>query len=156
MALAILLALLALPFVEIAVFIRVGEWIGIWPTIGLTLLSSAVGLQLMRYQGLLTLAKAREAAMRNEPPVEAMLDGLSILLGGFLLIVPGFVTDLVGLLLFIPAVRRRVSGLLWRGLGANERRRRGGAAVIETEYEILDETKVGDSDRPRLEKDKGR
>ncbi len=146
MAPFILLAILALPFVEIAVFIRVGEWIGIWPTIGLTILSSIVGLQLMRYQGLVTLARAREATRRNEPPLEELLDGLCILLAGLLLMIPGFVTDVLGLLLFLPPVRRIVRERLWRGLGERERRR--GGSVIETSYEIVEEErKEGDAPR---------
>jgi UPF0716 protein FxsA len=132
----ILLGFLALPFVEIAVFIRVGEHIGVWPVIGLTVLSTMVGLSLMRHQGLATLARARQAAERNEPPVDEMLDGLCILLAGLCLMVPGFVTDIFGLLLFVPWVRRHVRRWVWRGL---ERQGRHPGTVIETEYVVVEE-----------------
>ena len=150
----VLLVLLALPFVEIAVFIKVGGWIGVWPTILLTLLSSFVGLQLMRHQGLATLVRARAAVQRNEPPIGELLDGLSILLAGFLLIVPGFVTDVLGLLLFVPWIRRVVRSYLWRGLGAEERWRRG--RVIETDYRIVREDEERDPKPPKIERDRER
>ncbi len=148
MAPLILLTLLALPFVEIAVFIRVGELIGVVPTVALTLLSTTCGIALMRHQGLATLARARETAARNQPPVEEMLDGLCILLAGALLIVPGFVTDAFGLLLFLPPVRRLVRQRLWRGL---ERRGPpggppGGSTVIETDYVVIKEDGKPDFD----------
>lgn len=144
----VILAILALPFVEIAVFIRVGEWLGVWPTIGLTLLSTIVGINLMRMQGLITIARAREAIARNEPPVDEMLDGLCILLAGALLIVPGFVTDVLGLLLFIPWVRHQFRTNIWRTFETQDRRWRG--TVIETDFVVIDEdTKKNlDDDKP--------
>ncbi|HUC63432.1 MAG TPA: FxsA family protein [Alphaproteobacteria bacterium] len=155
MAPLILLAFLTLPFIEIAVFIRVGAAIGVLPTVALTLLSTAAGIALMRHQGLATLARARASAERNEPPVDEMLDGLCILLAGLLLIVPGFVTDALGLLLFIPAVRRRVRMRLWRGLEGRGGGRGpgGGGTVIETDYVVIKEDrKPGDAPHgpPRL------
>lgn len=137
MAPLILLALLVLPFVEIAVFIRIGALIGVWPTIALMLLSTFVGAFLMRYQGLATLVRARQTIERNESPVDEMLDGLCILLAGAFLIVPGFVTDALGLLLFVPWGRRYVRRWVWRGFESKERRRRG--ATIETDYVVIEE-----------------
>jgi UPF0716 protein FxsA len=139
MAPLILLVVLGMPFVEIAVFIRVGEAIGVLPTVALTLLSTSAGIALMRHQGLATLARARAMAERNEPPVEELLDGLCILLAGALLIVPGFVTDALGLFLFIPGVRRHVRLRLWRGLEGRRGGPRGGTTVIETDYVVLKE-----------------
>jgi UPF0716 protein FxsA len=133
----ILLAVLALPFVEIAVFIQVGEQIGIWPTIGLTILSTVIGIALMRRHGLAMLARAREVARRGEAPVDEMVDGLCILLAGALLIVPGFVTDALGLLLFIPWVRRHVRRRVWRAFERQGRVRR--ATVIDADYAVVEE-----------------
>ena len=137
MAALIALAILALPLVEIAVFIQVGEWIGVWPTIGLTVLSTVVGSTLLRHQGLATIARANQMAERGEPPVDEILDGLCILLAAALLIVPGFVTDALGLLLFIPWVRRHVRRLVWRTFAT--RGRGGRSAVIEAEYVVIKE-----------------
>lgn len=158
MAPLILFVVLVLPIVEIAVFIRIGALIGVGPTIALTLLSAFVGVSLMRYQGFATVARARQTIERNESPVDEMLDGLCILLAGALLILPGFVTDVFGLLLFVPWVRRYVRRWVWRGFESGERRRRG--AVIETEYIVIKdepppEGKREDANggRPRLGKE---
>ncbi|HLI10176.1 MAG TPA: FxsA family protein [Alphaproteobacteria bacterium] len=154
MAPMIVLALLALPFVEIAVFIKVGSLIGAGPVIALTLASMLAGSALMRHQGLATLARARITIARNEPPLDELLDGLCILLAGALLIIPGFVTDALGLLLFVPAIRRGVRKRLWRLLKLREQRIHG--TVIETEYTIVKENGADkpDSARPRLGNDK--
>ncbi len=153
MALLILLALAALPFLEIAVFIKVGELIGVAPTVALTLLASAAGVVLMRAQGLATLARAREATERNKAPVAELLDGLAILLAGALLIVPGFITDALGLLLFVPPLRRAVRRRIWTAFA--RRARRGEGVVIETDYTIVERGRppaAGGRERPRLGK----
>ena len=136
MAPLVVLALLALPFLEIAVLIKVGTLIGAWPTIGLTLLGSFAGLALMRAQGLATLARARDAALADQPPLDELLDGLAILLAGVLLIIPGFITDLFGLLLFLPWLRGRLRRRIWRAFAARERR--GHGLIIETEYTVVE------------------
>jgi UPF0716 protein FxsA len=136
MAPVILAALIGIPILELAVFVEVGRLIGVGATVGLTLLSSAAGLALLRLQGLATLARAREQLARNEPPIEELLDGLCILLAGALLFVPGFVTDALGLLLFIPALRRKVRRRIWGALAEGERRR---GKVIEADYTVVDE-----------------
>lgn len=136
MAPLILLALLALPFVEIAVFIRVGAIIGIGATIALTLVGSCAGAVVIRLAGLAMLGRARAAIAQNEPPVDDLLDGLCILFAGVLLLVPGFVTDALGLLLLAPWVRRRVRRRIWGMFEATERRVHG--TVIEAEYTIIE------------------
>ena len=130
----ILPALLLLPFLEIAVFIEVGERIGAGPTVLLVLLSSLLGIALVRSAGLATLARAQAAIALNEPPVEALLDGLAMLLAGVLLAVPGFITSVLGLLLLLRTVRRAARRSLWSAFAARERRRRG--LVIETPYSV--------------------
>jgi UPF0716 protein FxsA len=113
-----LLALLALPLLEIAVFVVVGGWIGLWPTLGLVLLSGILGAVLLRAQGFLVLRRAREAALRDELPVAEALDGLCVLLAGVLLILPGFVTDALAILLLLPPVRALLRRVLARNLAA--------------------------------------
>ena len=136
MAPLVVLALLALPFLEIAVFVAVGERIGAGPTVALALLGSAAGIVLLRIQGLATLARARDAALANQPPLDELLDGLAILLAGALLIIPGFITDVLGLLLFVPGLRWLLLRRLWRAFATRERRSHG--AVIETDYIVLE------------------
>lgn len=100
------LALLVLALVEIAVFIVVGRAIGVAPTLGLVLLAGVAGIVLLRSQGFGVMRRIREDVNAGIMPGDALADGAMILLAGILLIIPGFVTDIVGLLLFLPAVRR--------------------------------------------------
>lgn len=105
--LALVLFLLFLtPIVEIAVFVEVGGRIGAFPTVGVTLLTAAAGIALLRHQGLKTLETVRAGLESGEAPVEAAIDGLVLLAAGGLLLIPGFVTDALGLILFVPPVRR--------------------------------------------------
>ncbi|MET3616113.1 UPF0716 protein FxsA [Rhizobium aquaticum] len=99
------LALVVLPLLEIAVFIIVGRYIGVLPVIGLIFLSSAVGGLLLRIQGIGVLRKLSREMDAGRLPARELIHGAMIVLAGLFLLTPGFVTDVLGLLLFIPAVR---------------------------------------------------
>lgn len=103
-----LLLILLLPILEIVGFIQVGDWIGAGPTIGLLLLSAMLGVFLVRHRGLASLTRAQTAAAQGEAPIGAVLDGFCEVVAGILLIIPGFVTDLLGLLLLIRPLRRGI------------------------------------------------
>ncbi len=105
MGLILLLAMIGVPILEIGVFIEAGERIGLWPTIGAVILTAVVGTALLRLQGLSTIARARESLDAGQLPVVEVFDGFCLLIGGALLLTPGFVTDTVGFLLLIPPVR---------------------------------------------------
>jgi UPF0716 protein FxsA len=127
--LPVLPLILILPFAEIAGFVIVGREIGVLPTLGLVVLSSVIGFALLRIQGLDILGRIRREMERGNVPGREMTHGVMILLAGFLLMVPGFITDIFGLLLFIPWVRDRVWQLLGRKIvvsGASFRTRRRG------------------------------
>lgn len=98
----------AMPIIEIAVFIQAGELIGLWPTIGVVVLTAIIGTSLMRAQGLQTLAKAQSQMDQGEMPIGAMFDGICILVAGVLLLTPGFVTDTFGFLLLVPPLRQLI------------------------------------------------
>lgn len=97
--------LLAVPIVEIALFIEIGELIGVWPTIGIVIATAIAGATLLRSQGLATLRSARASLAENRFPIDEVFDGLYLAIAGALLLTPGFFTDAVGLLLFVPPVR---------------------------------------------------
>ncbi|MBX2832350.1 MAG: FxsA family protein [Rhodospirillales bacterium] len=103
-----LVIFVAMPIIEIAVFIQAGELIGLWPTIGVVILTAILGTSLMRAQGLQTLAKAQSQMDQGEMPIGPMFDGICILIAGVLLLTPGFVTDTFGFLLLIPPLRQLV------------------------------------------------
>ncbi len=144
MALLILAALIVVPMAEIALFIQVGGAIGLWPTLAIVVLTAFAGTALLRAQGTSTLNRARESLDRGVFPVAEVFDGLCLLVAGALLLTPGFFTDTVGLLLFVPAVRGGLRELLWRWLRARGDVRvrfeeMADGEIIEAEYEIHDE-----------------
>jgi UPF0716 protein FxsA len=103
-----LLLFLVVPIVELYVLIRVGAVIGAIPTIGLTIVTAVLGAALVRIQGLAVLSRVREAVDRGDVPAIEMLDGALLLAAGFTLLLPGFFTDALGLLLLVPPLRRQV------------------------------------------------
>lgn len=101
----IILSLVALPLVEIAAFIAVGKAIGILATLGLVVLAVVAGALILRLRGFALPVQMRAALARGEMPASVLADGVVTSIGAVLLIVPGFVTDVVGLMLLLPPVR---------------------------------------------------
>ncbi|QPC86079.1 membrane protein FxsA [Mesorhizobium sp. NBSH29] len=99
------LIFLAIPLLEIAVFVIVGQHIGALPTVALVILTGIGGAVLLRIQGFGALAKIRYQLEAGGDPGREIVHGAMIMVAGFLLVIPGFVTDALGLLLFIPNVR---------------------------------------------------
>jgi UPF0716 protein FxsA len=106
MPILLFLLFIALPIAEIAVFIEAGRLIGVIPTILLTIGSAFAGSVLMRVQGFSALNRFAQSVEKGEMPLTPVVDGIGILAAGILLITPGLLTDVLGLLLFIPPVRR--------------------------------------------------
>lgn len=102
------------PLVELFVFIQVVHWIGALDAIAVLLLVSVGGVFIVRHQGLGVWRRVREQLRVGTVPAVELVDGLLILIAGLLLIIPGFVTDAVGLLLLLPPVRGVVRRLLRR------------------------------------------
>jgi len=106
------LFVLALPLLEIAGFVIVGRQIGALATVGLVLASSVAGALLLRHQGLGVMKRVRAEMDAGHDPSRQLAHGVMIVLAAILLIIPGFITDIFGLLLFLPPVR----DLAWRML----------------------------------------
>jgi len=121
MAKFILLALIAVPIIEIAVFLEVGGRIGVFNTILMIIITAFIGTWLLRSQGLQTLHRAQESLNQNVFPVSEVFNGLCLMLAGGLLLTPGFVTDAVGFLLFIPHCRGILQGFAWSFLAQTGR-----------------------------------
>ncbi len=94
-----------IPVIEITILIKVGQAIGGWYTVGLVLLSAFIGVNMLRYQGVTTLLKARSRIESGEIPLSEMRDGILIAIGGALLVTPGFVTDVIGFSCLLPFTR---------------------------------------------------
>lgn len=99
---------LLVPLIEIALFITVGGWLTLWPTLGLVLLTGIIGTALMRWQGMQVLAELRGDMGNISNPLSPLAHGALILVAGLLLLTPGFFTDTLGLLLMIPRVRSAI------------------------------------------------
>jgi UPF0716 protein FxsA len=144
MALILLAVFIGLPLLEVAVFIQVGGAIGIWPTIAATIVTALAGSLLLRAQGLAALTRARAQMDQGQLPAREMFEGLCLVLAGALLLVPGFVTDALGLLLFFPPFRELLRLLIARHIAAKAAR--GEARVFVDGVEI--DPRRPDSRRP--------
>lgn len=172
MAALLFLALVATPIVEIVIFIQAGEAFGLWPTIGGVILTAIIGTFLLRQQGFSVLRSVQASMDAGRPPVEEVFHGFCIVIGGALLLTPGFLTDAIGFALLTPPFRR----LLGRVLAAYAAHRvevkisagptSGGAAgtrpprrdgkpgdIIDGEYEEIDDE---DEDSGRQSPDQDR
>ena len=102
------LAFLSVPLIEIALFIQVGGFIGLWPTLGIVVLTAVLGTWLVRTQGAMAINRIRDTFSELNDPTEPLAHGAMILVAGVLLLTPGFFTDAVGFALLMPPVRLAV------------------------------------------------
>ena len=106
------LAFVLVPIIEMWLLITVGRHIGALVTIGLVLLTAVVGFALLRQQGFETLLRGRSRLDSGELPTTEMLEGLVLAVSGALLMTPGFLTDMLGFVGLMPALRRGLIGYL--------------------------------------------
>ena len=131
----ILISIIAVPVIEILLFIKIGENIGAINTILLIFFTAIVGVYFARIQGIRTLKSGIINAYQNKLPIYEMLSGASIALAAVLLIVPGFFTDVIGFLLLIPISRKF---LLSRIIKKNKKQKNENDTI---EAEIIEEKK---------------
>ncbi len=110
----VVLLFVVLPLTELYVAIEVGRWIGAPETIGLLLAVSVFGAWLARRQGLAVLGRVRAQLDAGRIPGRDLMDGLLVLIAGFMLLIPGFITDALGLLLLLPPARAGARSMLFR------------------------------------------
>ncbi|QXE00686.1 FxsA family protein [Terribacillus sp. DMT04] len=120
---ALLFLFILFPALEVTVFIWTGAEIGFLWLFLLIMLTGVLGVALARREGLQTYRRAREQMQNGQPPTDELLNGMCILIGGFLLLLPGFISDLLGLLFLLPFSRRKlrywVQALLMRLVAKN-------------------------------------
>lgn len=119
-----LLLFLLFPLIELALLIQVGSAIGVLPTLLLVIGTAILGSLLLRVAGLATAWRAREKLARGELPEQEMLEGLLIAVGGGLLLLPGFISDIFGLFCLIPFTRRLLVDRLRRRAAEQAMRQR--------------------------------
>lgn len=125
MVLLLLLVLIALPVVELAVIVQVAGEIGVLDTLVLLVLVSMIGVWLAKRAGLGVVRRFREAQLAGRVPDREAADGALVALGGLLLLLPGFVSDVMGILLLIPPTRAAVRTIALRHVA-----RRSGVVVV--------------------------
>lgn len=154
MPLLVLAAIIGVIGIEIAGFISVGERLGLWPTLAITLTTAAIGMGLLRHQGLAALRRVQEAMEEHRTPLPDVLDGFVLLIAGALLLVPGFFSDGIGFLLFLPPARRALlTVVVGRMRAADDPAKASDGTVIDGVFVDLSDTATP-ADRPRLPSDR--
>ena len=165
--LAIGLVFIVVPMLELMLLIKIGQSIGALATVALVLATALIGAFIVSRQGLAVVTRTLEAISEGRPPVEAVLDGLFLLVAGALLVTPGPIGDAVGVALLVPPLRRAIAraGMRWvlrrADVRVETRRSRGAAGprsavrdadgpVIEGEFERVDRPP---GEPPRLHRD---
>jgi len=138
------LALLLLPLLEIAGFVWIGGYLGIGGTLAFVVLSTIAGISLLRAEGIRLLLGLRAASAGGRPALAQLLDGAGRVISAVLLVIPGFFSTALGLILLIPPVRLAV--LRWLGKRTSwtvsEGLHPGTATVIEAEFHTVDGSAV--------------
>jgi UPF0716 protein FxsA len=128
MAGLLFILLIAIPIAELYVIVQVAQGIGILPTLALLIGISMAGAWLLKREGTATWARLQQTLARGQMPTNEVTDGALILFGGALLLTPGFLSDVIGLILLIPPTRALVKGSA-RKVFARWARRRGGTVT---------------------------
>ncbi len=135
----LLFLIIGIPILEIYLFIKIGSQIGAFNTISLIFITAVVGVFYARYEGLNTLKSGMGQLIKNEVPIYEMISGAALAFAAVLLIIPGFATDLLGLLLIFPLSRKffliRISKK-YSSKKTNDKKN-----FIEGEYEDIDDKK---------------
>ena len=107
-----LLLIILIPIVEIYLFIKIGSQIGAFTTISLIFITAIIGVYYARYEGLNTLKSGVSQLYKNQMPLFELMSGAALAVAAFLLIFPGFATDLLGFLIIFPVTRKIIFNLL--------------------------------------------
>jgi len=132
----IFLTIILVPVIEIYLLIKIGSQIGAITTILLIFITAILGIYYAKYEGLNTLRSGFNQLKQNEAPAYEMLSGAAIAFAALLLIIPGFVTDLLGFLLIFPLTRKFIFNSLFKKFNTVNTKKNN---FIDGEYEDLDE-----------------
>ena len=130
-----ILLILLIPIVEIYLFIKIGSQIGAFNTISLIFITAFLGIIYARYEGFNTLRSAMSQIVKNEMPIYEIISGAALAFAAFLLILPGFATDFLGLLIIFPITRR----IILRKVSTKYKQSYKSNDPIEGEYKDLDD-----------------
>ena len=137
---ALLLIIISIPLIEIYLFIKIGSQIGAFNTVSLILITAIIGVIYARYEGFNTLKSGMSQIIKNEMPIYEIISGAALAFAAFLLILPGFATDILGLLIIFPPTRRFFLRKISTKYSSNNKKKQD---FINGEFEDIDE----DNDR---------
>ena len=134
-----LILILGIPLIEIYLFIKIGSQIGALNTVLLILITAIVGIWYARYEGFNTLRSGMSQLVRNEVPLYEMISGAAIAFAALLLILPGFATDIIGILLIFPVTRKIILSKYSKKYSSKKKSKNVGKNFIEGEYADIDD-----------------
>ena len=134
-----LILILGIPIIEIYLFIKVGSEIGALNTILLILTTAVAGIWYAKYEGFNTLRSGMFQLVKNELPLYEIVSGAAIAFAALLLILPGFATDIVGILLVFPLTRKIILSKYSKKYSSNKRNKQKNKNYIEGEFEDIDD-----------------
>ncbi len=132
---SVILLIFIIPFVEIYLFIKIGSQIGAFNTISLIIITAVVGLYYAKYEGLNTLRSAVSQLVKNEIPINEIISGAALAFAALLMILPGFLTDVIGLIIIFPWTRNIFLKKI------TIKKKNNNKNFIEGEYEDIDDKK---------------
>ena len=132
---SVILLILLVPVIEIYLFIKIGSQIGAFNTISLIFITAIIGLYYAKYEGLNTLKSAMKQVLQNEIPIYEIISGAALAFAAFLMILPGFLTDIIGLLIIFPWTRKIFFKKISKKNYTNKKN------FIDGEYEDIDNEK---------------
>tara|TARA_B100000214_G_C23796296_1_gene548214 strand:- start:127 stop:552 length:426 start_codon:yes stop_codon:yes gene_type:complete len=136
----LLISLILIPTIEIYLFIKIGSYIGAFYTIALIFITAFIGIIYARHEGFNNFKSGFSQLIKNEVPIYEIISGAAIAVGALLLIIPGFATDVLGILLIFPFSRKLILASLTRNFSQKTAKKND---FIEGEFEDIDE----DNDR---------
>ena len=132
---SIILLIFVIPIIEIYLFIKVGSQIGAFNTISLIIITAVIGLYYAKYEGLNTLRSAVSQLVKNEIPINEIISGAALAFAALLMILPGFLTDVIGLIIIFPWTRKIFLKKI------TIKKKNNNKNFIEGEYEDIDDKK---------------
>ncbi len=134
-----IILILGIPLLEIYLFIKVGSQIGALNTILLILITAVIGIWYARYEGFNTLRSGMSQLVKNELPLYEIVSGAAIAFAAFLLILPGFATDIIGILIVFPVTRRIILSKYSKKYSKSNKENSDKKNYIEGEYEDVED-----------------
>ena len=131
----LLIIIILVPIIEIYLFIKIGSQIGAFSTISLIFITAFLGIIYARYEGFNTLKSGMSQIVKNEMPIYEIISGAALAFAAFLLILPGFATDILGLLIIFPPTRKLLLKKVSTKYSGNKKKQ----DFIEGEFEDIDE-----------------